>query len=176
MNLFANIDKKAFVSVYDQTESDGNFHVCRYLGEDDIFGLFQTVSTRGYDDGYYLVLLDYIYRVDIDDEYTERIKKLFELQRQPYYDCQFEDEKSLLVNLLSFSKQNNYVISIFLENGENITGHINCIDPDDEVVKVDKLTEDGDVDGVSLVALDLIEKVICNSGVERCIEMLAENK
>ena len=174
MNLLNNIDRETFLSLYDQTESDGNFHVCRYLEKDDTFVLFQAISTRGYDDGFYLIMLEHIYRVDIADEYTNRVKKLFELQKQPYYDSYSLNENSLLGGLFSYAKQNDYVISIFLEDGEDITGRINRIDFNDEVVCVEKLTENGDKDGISFIELNEIEKVICNSGVERCIEMLAE--
>ena len=161
-----------FMSVYDDTEADGQFHVCRYLCEDDDFILFQTISTRGYDDGFYLIPVESVNRVDVDDAYTKRIVRLFALQQQPVraFDCSGEP---LLVQFLNHAMQ-KYITSVFLEDGENVTGRILSIHEDDDFLYMEKLSEDGHPDGTAYIRMDCIEKIICDSGVERMIEMLMD--
>ena len=161
-----------FMSVYDETEEAGKFHVCRYLCEDNDFVLFQLISTRGYDDGFYLIPVESVNRVDVDDTYTKRLVKLFALQQQPAraFDCSGEP---LLEHFLSHAV-GKYITSVFLEDGENVTGQILSIHAEDDFLCVAKISEDGQPDGTAYIRMDCIEKIICDSGVERSIAMLMD--
>jgi hypothetical protein len=59
-----------------------------------------------------------------------------------------------------------------LEQGDELTGWILDIVMEENYFCLKKLTEDGQEDGRAFIQLRSIEKIICNSGVERCIEML----
>lgn len=177
MNVFQNeLTNGRFLSVYDETEQAGSFHVCRFLCCDEVHILFQAITTRGYDDGFYLIPLDCVYRVDMDDEYTERIALLFQLHEQPLIDhCFFDKKESLLLQMLRYAQTHRFVISLFLENEDDITGRILDINTDGNSLCIEKLTESGKKDGTIYLDLRCIEKIICNSGVERCIEMLSKH-
>lgn len=173
MNLLQNsITNGRFVSIYDTTETNGKFHVCRCLCCDETYMLLQTITTRGFDDGFYLIPIDYIYRIDIDDEYTNRIERLFHLQNQSISENFCFGEGPILIQLFTYAKQNKLVTSFFIENGDDITGRISDIDTETNQIAIDKLTLDGKSDGRAILDVESIEKVICNSGEERCIEML----
>ncbi len=161
-----------FMSVYDETEEDGKFHVCRYLCEDDDFVLFQTISTRGYDDGFYLIPVESVNRVDVDDAYTKRMAKLFALLQQPARAFEWTGEP-LLVHFLNHAV-GKYITSVFLEDGENVTGQILSIYADDDFLCMAKWSEDGQPDGTAYIRMDCIEKIICDSGMERSIAMLMD--
>ncbi len=173
MSVFSNeFTKGQIMSFYDQTVEDGVFHVGRYLCKDDDFVLFQAISTRGYDDGLYLIPTDYIFRIDIDDDYTKRIERLFALQKQHCPELSFSGEKSILIQLIDYAEKNRLVTSLFFEDGEDITGQMIDVDPEGDRVRVQMLTQDGEKNGTSFVSIDRIEKVVCDSGLERMIEML----
>ncbi len=161
-----------WMSVYDETEEDGKFHVCRYLGEDDVFVLFQAISTRGYDDGFYLIPADAVTRVDVADAYTKRIAKLFALLEQPErtFECTAEP---LLPHFLNHAAGKYITTSVFLEDGEQVTGQILSV-AEDNFLCMTKCSEDGQPDGTAYLRMDCIEKIICDSGVERNIAMLMD--
>lgn len=174
MTVFQNnILKGRFFSVYDETEDNSTFHVCRYLCSDSTTVLFQAITTRGYDDGFYLIPMDYIYRVDVDDEYTKRIEKLFHMHNQPLAQgiC-VSGENTLLVEFLCHAQKNKLITSLFLDNGDDVTGWILNVDTKGCGVRIEQLTENGERNGTVFLSIENVEKVICNSGVERCIEML----
>ncbi len=176
MSLLEKINKEKFMSVYDETEPNGKFHVCRYLSEDDTFVLFQAISTRGYNDGFYLIPIDNIYRIDLDDEYTKRMEKLFKLQNQQVLEGLSVTKNSLLIELLCHANQNKLVCSVFLEDEESVTGWISEIDQKKNYLNIEQLAENGTKNGTVFINIDTIEKLICDSGTERCIEMLYQSK
>jgi len=163
-----------FMSIYDETEERGKFHVCRYLYSDDDYVLFQSISTRGFDNGFYLIPVDCIYRVDVDDEYTKRIENLFQLQNQHISGGIDWGKEPLLIQLLKHSNNCNLIISIFLEDGEYITGKVMNLDVENKHLHVEKITESGKKDGAAFINIECIERIICDSGEERCIEMLMD--
>lgn len=176
MSVFKSFLKGQFLSVYDETEPAGNFHICRYLCEDSDHIIFQAISTRGYCDGFYCIKSDLIFRIDFDDEYTKRIEKLFSLQNQKELVFYPTKENSILIDLLYYSEDNNLISSVFFENDESITGKIVDINSKKGIFKVEKITDDGKDDGIAFVKINSIEKIICNSGFEKCIEMLRNAK
>ena len=177
MNLLQNsITDGRFLSIYDETETNGKFHVCRCICCDETYVLFQAITTRGFDDGFYLIPINYIYRIDIDDEYTNRIERLFHLQNQLISEDFCFSEGSLLAQLFAYAKQHKLVTSLFIESGDDITGQISDIDTEANQILIDKLTLDGKYDGRAILDMESIEKVICDSGEERCIEMLNSTK
>lgn len=176
MNMSMNhIPTQKFLSVYDESESDAVFHVCRKLCCDNTYTLFQNITTRGYDDGLYLIPTDYIYRVDAEDEYTARIEKLFHLLEQPLMEeIEIGEDTSLFLWVLDHAKKNALVTSLFLNNGDDVTGRILETDLENDCLYMELLKENGEKNGFSFISMDNIEKIICDSGVERCIEMLAQ--
>jgi len=177
MNIFQNnISKGTFLSLYDNTMVNNSFHVCRFLCADDKFAIFQAISTRGYDDGFYLIPLDYIYRIDVNDDYTKRIEKLFILHEQQQHEEFILSNEFIMYQLLSYAKENKLVTSFFMDDDNSITGLITNIDFDEDILYIKRLTEDGKYNGCTFVKLENIEKVICDSGVERCIEMLTNQQ
>lgn len=174
MNMSLNhIPSRKFLSVYDESDSDNVFHVCRKLCCDHTYTLFQLITTRGYDDGLYLIPTEYIFRVDAEDEYTARIEKLFHLLKQPLLEVvEIGEDASLLLWVLDHARKNTLVTSLFLDNGDDVTGRILETDPENGSLHMELLNENGEKDGFSFIRMDNIEKIICNSGVERCIEML----
>ena len=174
MTVFQNdLLKGRFLSVYDETEDNSAFHVCRYLCSDETDVLFQTITTRGYDDGFYLIPMEYIYRIDVDDEYTKRIEKLFHLHNQPLAEnaCG-SGEGSLFVQFLCYAQKNKLITSLFLDNGDDVTGWVSNVDTEGNSLCIEQLTENGERNGTVFLGIENVEKVVCNSGVERCIEML----
>ena len=177
MNILQHMPTNGqFLSMYDKTELDGSFHVARCLCYDHTHVLFQTITTRGYDDGFYLIPFSDIYRIDTDDEYTNRIVRLFQLQNQPLSNTFSLDKGSLLESFLCYAKEQKLVTSLFLEYEDTITGRISDVDIKDNCLCVEQLTDSGKPDGNVSLNLDCITKIICNSGVERCIEMLSKEQ
>ena len=165
--------KGKILSIYDQTEENNNFHVCYYLGGDDTHILFQSISTRGYDNGFYLIPIDYIYRIDIDDAYTKRIEKLFRLHNQSLKEnvCMNSGE-SIIMHLLRYAQENHLITSLFTESEVAVTGWISDVDIEHNVLRIEQLTQFGERDGIVYLNIGSIEKIISDSGEERCIQML----
>ena len=166
MNLSRYLSPGQWCSFWDD-EGDESFRVGYLLGSNEAFSLFALVTTRGYDDGCYLTPTTCITRVDISDRYTNRIEKLFSLQKQ--------EKRPILENadvltdawFCEKAKNRGELVSAYLETGETISGFIS--DWTDETVTFARIDEEGREDGISAISWDTIIKLRSDSGDERIL-------
>ena len=78
---FFNFQKDKLYSIYDDIETT-NFHVGYFIDSDEDFLLFNLITTRGFEDGFFLMREENVYRVDFEDRYIDRITKLMQIHNQ----------------------------------------------------------------------------------------------
>ena len=161
--------KNQMCAIYD--DDDDNFRVGEVVFYNDIDAIFKTYTTRGYEDGLYMTKIDSIYRVDYNNKYIEKIKKLFASIEQNTCCYKFDfDGLDLSHELLEYSKQESYVITIKMSNEDVISGEVYNID--DQYVYLNVINDDGESDGESIIKKDCIERIWCNTGYERNLQLL----
>lgn len=173
MNLLQHLSPGHWCSFWDD-EGDEDFRVGYLLGSNEDFSLFALVTTRGYDDGWYLTQTDRIFRVDVSDRYTARIEKLFSLQKQ--------EKRPILENadvlsdawFCAQAKEAEEPVSAYLNTGETISGFV--IDWTDETVTFARIDEEGRKNGISTVAWDAIVKLRRDSGEERILTQMVRGE
>lgn len=160
--MLKNILRKdgKIVSIYTVDDSPYKFDVGICLSLNDELLLFQSISKYGLDDGLICMHIDDIYRVNYDGQYEKSIEKVKKIKS---YENINIIENNLQLSLLKYASQNNYIVEIFLYNGgdDNVIGYIEYID--DYYVKIKTYDEYGNFDGYSVVKLDDIKMILCNS-------------
>jgi len=163
------LKKDQLCSFYDDI-AEGDFRVGYFVFCDQTYAIFNLLTTRGYEDGLYLTRLDNIYRVDCDDRYTQRIERLSEINGSGRVDVNFSEKEDAITAVLAFSKNNGFLVTVEVEDGELVTGSIDTVD--DEWITFNVISDDGILDGKSAVLIDSIVRLHCNSGRERNIQAL----
>ena len=166
MDLLRHLSPGQWCSFWDD-EGDEDFRVGYLLGSNADFSLFALVTTRGYDDGCYLTPTTCITRIDISDRYTNRIEKLFSMQKQ--------EKRPILENadvltdawFCAKAKSRGELVSAYLETGETISGFISGWT--EETVTFARIDEEGREDGISAISWDTIIKLRSDSGDERIL-------
>ena len=155
------------ISVYDDTNDTEKFMIGFLIGLTEQHALFNAITTRGFEDGYYLTLIEDIYRVDGGGgKYQNKILALWNNLKQVKAN-NIEIKDNLVNDLLSYSKDEKLPISIYIFNDDNtdITGFVNAFDND--IVTIDLIDNYGNEDGISIVDISRISRICCDSGYER---------
>lgn len=169
MNLLQHVSPGQWCSFWDD-EGDEDFRVGYLLGSNEDFSLFALVTTRGYDDGWYLTPTACITRIDVSDRYTNRIEKLFSMQKQEKRPVLEKADILTDAWFCAQAKSRGEMVSAYLETGETISGFIS--DWTDETVTFARIDEEGREDGISAISWDSIIKLRSDSGDERILTSL----
>ncbi len=135
------------------------------------------VTPDGLYDGYIVRKLGDLFRVDIGGLYEQRLYLLYTLQKQSHLKLikkRKTGDANLFREVLLSARKQNYVVSLCIDEAETqngITGWISEVF-DNEVV-IAKISYEGDNDGFSIVPMNRISKINCNTTDERVIKILS---
>ena len=134
------------------------------------------VTPDGLYDGYIVRKLDDLFRVDIGGLYEQRLYLLYTLQKQSHLKLikkRKTGDANLFQEVLLCARKQNYVVSLCIDETDTqdgITGWISEVS-DDEVI-IAKISYEGHNDGFSIVPMNQISKINCDTTDERVIKIL----
>lgn len=168
-------DDHALVSVYADSENLSNFAVGRVLGVSEEEVLLAMISASGRYDGYKLIKIEKIFRINLDGLYESMIEELFagEAKQHALFPV---DESDLMGTLLAFSKQNRLIVCIeVLDSGyDDVQGFFDARNRD--ALSISCISDYGDRDGRAWVTIADITRISCDGEEEQIIKRLFMNK
>lgn len=164
MNVSHYLEAGTFCSFWDDPYED-SFRVGYFLAGDDSFSLFALITTRGYDDGFYFTSNENIFRVTTEDSYTQRIKRLFDIQNQKAKNIPASLQELNFSAFLKFAKQEHAMISVFAADEASFCGYVKNIECGE--LELLLINDDGLDDGIVFMSLASIMKARADSGEER---------
>ncbi len=158
------------VSVYSNRDDMDRFMVGYVLGVSDEELLLALISPAGKYDGYALIKLNQIYRVNELGEYEQKIERLYESEESKHAFFPV-DESNLTGSLLAFSKLKGYISLIELLDGEDsVQGFYD--DKSGNVISVFSVTDYGERDGKSFFNANEITRIFCDTADEQTVKRL----
>lgn len=139
-------------------------YVCCY-NEDEL--LLAHITSRGEYDGFILNKTENLYRVDYDGEYEKKIGKLYNFKKQ-IHPTVTGDKDGILYPLLMFADENQYYISLELQN-DKITGIINSYD---DYIYLSTVDDFGYNSGITAVDIDEIVTFSVDTDNEQDLKIL----
>lgn len=163
-------NKENLYSIYLDCEDTNVFYVGKLIGIDEDYILLQSVNPFGEDDGIICFKKCNVYRIDYNGIYENNISKLTQFTS---YDIELKD--NIIINLLEFAKHHNYIIEFELyDNEENNTkGYVKDIT--DNQVTIRLIDESGRNDGETIILIESISLLGCNSKSCRKVEILSKD-
>lgn len=125
------------------------------------------ISPEGRYDGFVLIHRDDVYRIDADGEYEQKIQKLYNLKNQSHPDLQYSEY--LYDDLLSFCKEQNFIVSVELEECE-LSGFL--VNFDSEFVQLQLVNDYGKRNGETVLSTNEIISFSVDSEKEQDIKLL----
>lgn len=171
INLYQElINEQKIVSVYTNIYETTKF-LCGYpLRINENHFLLASITPQGYYDGYIVKNTNSIYHMTYDEKYELNLAILARYYQTTHKKIKYK--YNLIYTLLNHAKENNFVISIELfESGyDNVVGMIGQLSQD--YCEILRLTEYGELDGVSKIKLCDISQIACDTEDEIKIKIL----
>lgn len=164
----------ASVSLYTDREDTARFDFGFILGISNDAVLIGSITLYGFYDGYIVRRLGDIYRVEKGDRYGCRLFKLYTLHDQSHPVLPMTGD--LFRDILFFSWKRHLAVSIELMDSDcdDVQGFV--LDVQDVTVMIEQVNDDGEPDGITVVSVEDITCVTCDSEKETALRLLFENR
>ena len=151
----------------DQAESGK--HLTGYIAaykEDEL--LIKHISPSGYYDGFILIHISDLIRVDIAGQYEQKITTLYALREQKHPDLSCAGE-CIFLTLMEYAQNNKLIVSLELDDCV-LSGFVQSFSEDH--VHLEVLDEYGRTDGDTYLLSDDILSVALDTSTEQNIKLL----
>lgn len=163
------LENKKVTSFYFDKE-DNSRHLTGYVhcyNEYEL--LIAHITPRGEYDGYIWNKMEDLYRVDYDGEYEKKIERLYEIKKQ-HHPAVNGDEDDIMESLLKFACENNYLVSVWLQDDE-VTGFV---EEYDDVICLKVINDNGIENGTAVIDVNEVVRVVCDTDDEQDLKILNE--
>lgn len=173
--LIRSMEKNKMISIYTDLDDTERFSVGFLRGISENHVLIGAISSEGLYDGFYTQKLSRIYRVEDQTQYLDRIQKLYSIENQHHPEINAK-EISSIYDLLYYALSNKLIVSIELLDSEinDSRGFVKTIDDYD--ILVDQIDYYGESDGLTVINLDDISEVTCDSVREQALKILYDHR
>jgi hypothetical protein len=165
---------KQIVSVYDDNDED-KFDLGYVLALTDKHCVLASITPACRYGGYVFIQNENIRYISYQGSYEDNILKLCNHYGTTHKDFEFVGI-DLLSEFLSLAMEQHFAISLELQNNgfPEISGFVDKLDK--ETCTIHVLTDYGEYDGYSVINLDSITEISCDSEKDRMRKFLSENK
>jgi len=159
------------IAIYDDQSDTDKFTVGFLVATTDQYALINSISTRGYEDGFYLTLVEDIYRIDMRSQYLTKIMLLWQNLRQEKT-LAFTSKDNLVTDLLKYAQKESLMVSLFLFNEETTGITVWLKELKESSITLELVDDYGRPDGISIIDSSNIARIYCDSGHERNMKYL----
>lgn len=146
-----------------------NMHLTGYIdayNEDEI--LIKHISPDGYYDGFILIHISDLIRVDILGQYEKRIAALFAIRKQSHPTLNHLND-TLYISIMDFAHTNNVIVSVELED-TTISGFV--LDFNECHIHIQVVNENGQTDGEMTVLVENVLSFAVDTSTEQNLKLL----
>lgn len=162
------------VSIYTDKNDTDKFSFGFIQGVSNDYILIAAITPFGFYDGYTIKSYIDIYRIESQDKYGKKVHKLYLLHEQKH---QLVDNltDNLILDLIRFANEKHLAVSIelFHSESDDLQGFVADIQGD--MVTIEQLDDDGKKDGNSVISLEDITDVVCDSDLQMALKLLSSN-
>lgn len=155
-----------YVAIY-HDDSNGNFAFGRVLAVNEEFIAVYSISKNAEYNGIVISRTESVIRIETDNQYIEKMKKLIDSSLYDITDQISIDESRIVESVLLMAKENKKIVSIDILNREfdDITGFVDIID--DGICMIQQINDYGYQDGISYVNIRDISEVLYDTIYEQ---------
>lgn len=154
--LINAMNQKKIISIY--SDDQDHFmvgYICKIINEKLIM---LNIGVYGEFDGYSVILVDRILRVEIDSLYLKRIGLVSNAYIE---DIDLDESENAFEAMLKYAEKKAWITAVRLENAETeIRGYIKCSDK--TTVTISQINDFGEYDGETIFFMKDILKIVVN--------------
>lgn len=158
------------IAVYSLPEKQEFFEVGFLIETDEETIMLESYASDGSADGYLVIHIDDIYRIEQDSKYLHAMNQLRAPQRQ---ESMREFSGNCVDDIICHVQKNNRILTINLleRDGDKVTGYVQEINDDTIVLKT--VNEYGEPDGLTTVYKEDCSVLACESADDIRLEKLS---
>ncbi len=162
------------IAIYTNRSYYDKFSVGYILAVTEENILIQSLSPRGEFDGYSVIKTDSVYRLETDEMYLDKIRRLLALKGYNNEFPAIDTNGDILINIINYAIGNKQIVTICIdEDASDIIGYI--VDFTGDKVKVLQVSEYGQNNGETIFPLQEIIKICVNDTICMDLDILYRN-
>lgn len=163
------------ISIYTDKTDTEKFSFGFIQGISNDYVLLASISPFGFYDGFTIKSYMDIYRCESKDRYGEKVYKLYQIHKQSHPNVDLLSD-NLILDLIQYAYNNHLVISAEVHTSDlnDVQGFVSSIH--NGLICVDQIDSDGYNNGESMLLIEEITCVTCDSDCEMALRLLADNQ
>lgn len=170
-------EAQCFAAVYSNKQTFSTFAVGQITGYTDLYLCMLCFSESGSFDGYYLIRIDRVFRIEVGSQYLNNIQTLNELNKEKVDEFLPSSKGDTLWGLFDYALKNNLVSAIQVGddlNYDTIRGYVSS--QSESTVSVKQLSINGELDGEVCLEKNDIYRIFVDDVECRNIDKLFKNR
>lgn len=169
------MEQNDIVSIYTKADDPDDIFCGRICAVSDAYVLIANIGSDGMYEGHSVFEVERVHRVDAGGKYEKKIALLYELKKQSHPRIA-DSLQNPLVTLFSHAKANRSIVSCEVhQSGDlNVRGFAKAVD--ENLVTIDVVSSYGIDDGESILCVDAITMVHCDSSSEMDAKLLYDTR
>lgn len=165
-------NENAVISIYNDSD-DTTKHFTGYINSyNDCEILVSHITPRGEYDGYILLHIDDIFRIEANGKYEEKIEKLYSLKKQKHEKFTFDND-GIAYQLLDFASENNLIVR-FEFHDDIRCGFIDKYDQ--SICTINPVNDFGKSDGTATIDINKAEIISVDTDFEQDLKLIFESR
>lgn len=159
INILRKLCKEEkYAAIYMNLEDSSKFVYGRVLAVNEFEIAIFMISPDGDNDGILVKSVEEVIQIEVDSQYSEKMRKLMEINRPQIYQVEIDNEQ-IKQSILLFARQEKQVVSLEIHNSgyDNIVGFVNDIKND--LCTIEKINDYGLKDGKAYIQLNNVSQI-----------------
>lgn len=165
-------DENAVVSIYKDFDDTAVCEVgyINTYNDDEI--LLSSINKRGEYDGYILLHIDDIFRIEANGKYEEKMKKLYSLKKQKHEKFELAND-GVAYRIFDFAKENNLIVCFDFED-DCRRGFVQRYEENICIIKT--VTDYSEPDGEAIIDIDQANSISLDTDFEQDLKLVFESR
>ncbi len=144
------------VSVFSDIEEPSTCSVGYIHQFDECWMAMAHITPEGFEDGYIFRKIENIFRIDFDGVYEKKVEYLQNQNLKKHEQLNLCSEKGIFVAAMNEAMRTKKMMAINVLGGDDVIGSVYSIS--ESFVTMQKFTDFGDEDGLTVIPLEVITK------------------
>ena len=164
------LKRKELIATYTLPEKQNSFEVGFLIEMDEDNIILEGYTVDGHFDGYLMICINDIYRIEQDSKYLKALDRLLDTDHKE--ECILRLSNHCFNDMINYAQSYNRILSIcyMQRDGILLTGYVQEIN--DDTIKLQQINEYGEQDGTTVIYKNDCCFLSCGGQDERRIEML----
>ncbi len=167
--------ERELAAIYSDRDDCDRFSVGYILNIDHSRILIEHIGPNGVFDGYSIINSDYIFRIETESAYLDKIRTLNKLKNEKMHGSPLKSSENLLIDFIDHIIANGIFVKMSIDlDSLDIKGYID--EKSGDILTIRQVSDYGNYDGKTFISIDDIERISIEDSECTDLALLFRNK